>query len=204
MSFQDALNSATPAHRDIQICLNGDLRTQWDAFTTQISELEREKSELEFQLKEESEKPAADARLGVKSPTKARISTVAATIEQVEGKMKALKPEIVKASITLRFVALPFLKWNELVIANPPREGDPNDRMWGYNTLTFYPAAMRLTGHALDGEEVSTITDKQWESLEEVLTDRMMDDVAGAINLLNRQDGASIPFSLADYETAAD
>lgn len=188
MSFAEALKTAKPAHRDISLCLNGELRAQWDKYSSELLE-------AEAQLASEQENNSG--RLSAPSEAKSKIKTL-------EKLLIDLKPEIAKASITLRFTALPFVKWNELVIDNPPRDGDVADRMWGYNTLTFYPAAMRLTGSAVEAGKTVEITEEQWEQLEEVLTDRMMDDVAGAINVLNRQEGTSIPFSLADFEKTAD
>ena len=190
MSFEDALKSAAVGYRDVSICLSGPLRHAWETRTAALQLLEQK-------IEEDRNSAPADARLGQKSP-------MVAAKQKLDKELEALKPDIAAASITLRFSALPFLKWNELVIATPPREGNVADRVWGYNTLDFYPAAMRLTGQKVEDGKASEITNDQWEQLEAVLTDAVMDDIAAAINQLNRKEGAGVPFSLADYAKTQD
>jgi hypothetical protein len=190
MSFDDALDNAALGFRDISVCLSGPLRHQWETRKQAIALLADE-------IEREREEPGPDQRLGQKSEA-------LKTRETLEAELQDLLPKMRAASVTLRFTALDFNGWNELVLAHPPREGNLTDRAWGYNTLSFYPAAMRLTGQAVEDGQAVDVSSAQWDRLEKVLTDAVMDDVANAINTVNRREGAGVPFSLADSATTPD
>ena len=190
MSLDDVLKLAAPAHKDFSLCVSSPLRQEWD---TLVSRLDA----LEVLITEESENPAGDSRLGVKSQNQKLRTELKTQLEQ-------LKPQIAEASITLRFSAMTFVAWNQLLVEHPPREGNLTDRAFGCNSVTFFAAAMRESGQLLEGETIVPITPEQWDKLAAVFTDAVMDEIVTIIMSLNRREGASVPFSLADFEKTAD
>lgn len=179
-AFDEALDEAELNYIDVQVCLKGPLRREWEALTEAITELQ----EQERLAKDE---PAADARMSAKSET-------AKVREDLQAQMEALRPKVLKATVTIRITAMTFAEWNSLVLEYPPRDGNMVDRTYGFNTLEFYPAAMRASGQKVEDDGVSDITPEQWARLEAQFTDAVMDDFARAVNTLNRREGAGVPF----------
>lgn len=151
------------AHRDITICLDGELSVKRDAAMAAYS--------AALQQGEN------DSRLTLK-PGK----TEGELVDLIEDEMR-------DKSITLRFTAVSFGEWNKYIIQNPPRKGNVQDAQLGYNSQTFFMHAARKTGTAVDGDSTEEITSDEWGQIEAALTDGDHDRIAGALIEINRREG---------------
>lgn len=165
-NFKTMLAEAKLPERTVEICLRGDLAADHEA--------------LERDL-ERAENTGADSLAG---------SGATALAERIE----ALEAEMREHTYTFRLRALPRPQWRALVAEHPPRKADDgsvvdSDRI-GVNADTFYEAIIRAC--LIDPE----LTDEEWASLAEALTDRQYEDLADLAWALNRRE-VDIPFSLA-------
>ena len=88
------------------------------------------------------------------------------------------------------FTALPFLQWQELIAAHPPRTDHKVDSVWGYSYATFWPAAIRacMTDPVMDDED--------WETFEGLLSESQLARLGVQVHTLN-ESGPNIPKSSA-------
>jgi hypothetical protein len=95
---------------------------------------------------------------------------------------KAMQDSIV----TVRVVGLPFAEYNKIMRAHPPRKGKPE----GLNPETFFPDVVYKSGWLVeDGKDPIKLADtprSEWDALVAVLTDAEFDDLAKAVNVVNR------------------
>lgn len=164
--FKALLAGAKLPEATVSICLRGDL----------VADHEAAERELEQALNATSNSLAGNG--------------AAAIAERIEG----LEAQMQEHTYEFRLRALPRPAWRALVVAHPPRqteagEIEPTDRT-GVNSETFYEAMIRAC--LIDPE----LTDEQWATLNEALTDRQFQDLSDAAWGLNRRE-VDIPFSRA-------
>jgi hypothetical protein len=127
----------------------------------------------------EAEQRVAEAGTG-------RMSGVPADLREAAD---ALRAEVEAASLSLTFRALPFAKYNALVLEHAPRKGNKSDEVWGFDTLAFFPALVRAC--TVD----PSLTYAQWDRLLDLVTDAAFDELAGKVLAINKRQSTAIPFS---------
>lgn len=163
------LSAAKPAEITVGVCLRGDL-------VAACEDLQRQLDAAERAAPNDSLAAGGEAR---------RIA------EQIE----ALREQMLRSTVVLRFRALPRRKFRSLVDTHPPRpeEQDPvgNDRRIGVNVDALAEPLIRacLVDPQLTDQQLTRI-------LDELLTDRQYDEVFGAAWAVNRGD-VDIPHSPA-------
>ncbi|HEY9414675.1 MAG TPA: hypothetical protein VIQ30_07955 [Pseudonocardia sp.] len=165
--FKALLAGAKLPEKTVPICLRGDLTAEFE--------------NLDQQLEEALRTPA----------TSLEGDGSAAIAEQIE----ALRAEMQAHTYRFRLRAMPHPRWREFCAEHPPRKDDDEkiderDRLLGVNTETFWPALVRRS--VVDPE----LSDTEWATLGEALTDRQFSDLADAAWALNRRD-VDVPFSPA-------
>jgi hypothetical protein len=99
----------------------------------------------------------------------------------------ALRAEMAEALITVRFEAMPRTAWLAMIAEHEPRDGHLVDERTGFNTETFYAAAIRGSWAAPDVEP------DDLDTLLESINARQFDDLADAAFSVNAR-SVSIPF----------
>lgn len=157
--------------REVKLCLRGSLYSAW----------EKAQEELE-KILEELPEEATTATAG-----QLRERRVAAE------KVQKLEKEIEEKSITLKFRAIPFLEYNQLAIAHPPRKDNKSDSILGWNSLTFIPELVKRC--------VVGVSSAQLDKLFTLINDRQFDALGSAAMGVNRSEDGSVPFSQSASET---
>lgn len=169
-SFTDLLKGAKLPEASHPVCLRADLTADFEA------------AERELEALRKQGRPA-DSLAG--SPT-------AALVRRIE----ELQQEMAEATQVFRLRALPKSKWRALVAQYPPRRdektGDPvpEDAQIGINREDFLDALVKVS--VIDPE----ISEEQWVTLLDTLTDRQYSDLCDEAWFLNRGE-VSVPFSRA-------
>lgn len=162
------LANRTFAHRDITICLNGELTLERDRAMADLMATQRAKDDDK----------QGDLRLGQDLVGDAR-----RVVEEIEDRMR-------EHSITLRVTAVSFGEYNKFVIQNPPRKGFAGDQSFGFNTETFFMNVAKRTAVFVDDDgSEHEIADDEWALIKESITDGDHDRIAGAIIDINRREG---------------
>lgn len=118
-------------------------------------------------------------------------------IRAIAQRVEDLRTEMQDYTIEVLFEALPQTRWNELKAEHPPRQDDdggvhPDDRAYGVNVLTFFPAALIACTAAPDD-----LTAEMWtDLLDDKLSDGQISNACMSVWLLNRST-VSVPFSHA-------
>jgi hypothetical protein len=163
--FTTLLKGAKLPERTVDVCLRGDLRTEFEA-------LEREL--------EQAQQRAADSLAGPGT------DDLVARIEAVQAEMR---------EHTYRFVlrAMPKPAWRGLIADHPPRR-DPDgtivdeDRIMEINVGTFWDDLIRRS--IID----PVLDDDAWTQLQDALTDYQFSELGAAAWGLNRSE-VDVPFS---------
>jgi hypothetical protein len=100
-----------------------------------------------------------------------------------------LRAQVEAESVEFEFRALPFTAYNRLVISYPPRKGNTEDEVWGFNTLEFFPALIRACLVS------PPFSDSQFNTLLNSMNDIAHDVLANAAVGLNRREAGIVPFS---------
>lgn len=165
-SIADKIKGARLPIRTVPICLETDLQDQFE--------------ELEQRLLEAQAADEQDKRLG----SGAKVRELAKQIEDV-------RQQMLDHVIDIKMQAVPKRRWTELVKAHPPRDGDKDDEVFGYNTATFFDAAIRAC------TVEPQLDDETWTVLlDEKVTARQYQDLYNAVLALNVR-RVSVPNSFA-------
>jgi hypothetical protein len=106
-----------------------------------------------------------------------------------EAELDDLVRQMHAATLTTRVRAIPHRQWDKLVVDNPPREGNANDKREGFNTSSFYAAVVPLC--------LPDLTRDQYEKLDAVISEGEWDKVCGRVQLVNTH-AVIVPFLPAD------
>lgn len=159
----------------VQFCLDGALYAQYSA--------------AEEELKEARKKDLAtkDARLNSATTKLAR--------DLVE-----LRGRIQQESVSFLLRAMNRKDWSTLTAENPPREGNPVDKPYGYNIEAVIDAAIprSIVSVTKDGEPIEFNPAEDWDGTADEMTDRQYEDFGMAVIALNRG-RQEVPFSLDAY-----
>lgn len=116
-------------------------------------------------------------------------------IKALAQRVQDITDEMAESTITATFEALSSTKWNRLKDAHPPRPNEhggvlDEDRSYGVNIVTFFPAALAACTIAPDD-----LTYEMWADLlgEDGLTDGQQAQVVLAVWMLNKG-VVSVPF----------
>lgn len=166
-TFTERLAAASRPVRVVPVCLRGDL----------VAEVQR----LEEQL-QQARRASVDTLAGRGDAR--RIA------EQIE----ALREQMLEATEEFRLQGVNARVWQQLVVENPPRPNDAQDRQLGYNAESFFPALVRacVVSPELD--------DDAWATLLDVLSFGQFDELAGAALAASRYK-VDVPFSPAASAT---
>lgn len=167
MSLNDKLASKKFPHRDVRICVDGELSAEWSEAMATLVAAERDA--------ERAKEGQGDSRLSGGAVGKAR-SVLAAVEERMQG-----------ALVTIRITAVPFGEYNKFLTQNPPRKGKNES----FDPTTFYMFVARRTGQYVgDDGALEAISKEQWDAIEESMTDGDYDRIAQAVVAVNRSDSA--------------
>lgn len=147
MILDDIIASATPAERDVKICVAGALNARFAVLDAELQDLQQRRF-------------VGDS-LGEADPRRA----IAEEMENLREQMKADEH-----TFTMR--ALPPKAWSDLRAAHGPREG----RMERFNPETLPSALIAASCVRVDGEDVELSTDKVGE-LFDVLNEGQRDEL---------------------------
>lgn len=158
----------TRPEKIVPLCLDAALRAEW------------EKAEAELQS---PARGVADDRLVSGKSDAAR------RVQEIEQRMT-------ESSVVFRLRAMRRSEWAERIAANPPRDGEDDDKQRGYSTETFFDdvIARSIVDVTRDGEPVEFDPEADWSPLADEMTDRQYSDFADVVFILNRGE-ASVPFS---------
>lgn len=104
----------------------------------------------------------------------------------------ALRKQMAAATVEVTLTAMPRGDWLSLIAGHPPRDGNDTDQRVGFNTETFYDAAIRRSWAAPEA------TDDDLTGLLGALNDRQFNDLADAAWSVNAG-GVSVPFGWRDW-----
>lgn len=173
-SFDDILNDADFAHRDVPICLKRSARSDWETAQADL---------LALVERVEATRSGPDGKVHA-------TQGLLREREKAAERVRDLESVIREHTVTFRVVGMPFADYNAVLVDHPPREGNVVDRALGYNTETFHPALIR---QCLVDPQVS---DEQWAKLVARLSDGDFDRLANAALEVNRRhDDGRVPFS---------
>lgn len=205
LTLDEILDGATLPTLTVPLCLNGELRREYEAAKGRI--FERLQQEVAAEQAAAAARPAGDDRLGVKQPAppapgEAPAEGVDADPEQLdpeEPELQRILDEMRRYTVPFLLRALPAQRWSKLVEDNPPRtdpatgQRDPRDAE-GVNVETFWPVTLR--------ESIAdpVVNEARWAKLQNVLTSAQMDKLIKAAKVLNRRD-EDVPFSLSDLRS---
>jgi hypothetical protein len=168
-AVSDLLAQAKLPELVVPVCIRGDLAAEHEQLDEQLTTLRRDLD-------------ADDLRVG--DPRSAELTALAERIQHLEAEMKA-------ATVPFRFRAQNRSKKAAVLLANPPREGDAQDKAFGANRDTYYAAMIRAC--LVDPEPAS---DEEFEQLLDVLSDGQFQELAAAA--VNVSGGpVTAPFSRA-------
>jgi hypothetical protein len=164
--FDTMLDDADLYTRTVPVCLKGSLVAEFEA--------------LEADLQAALIAPDADSKEG-------------SGAQQIAERMEQLREQMTAATYPFKLQALPKPKYRELKAKYPPRQDDEGtildeDRMLDANMDDFPGPLLRAC--VVD----PVLDDTTWARLEEKLTDRQYEDLAGMAIHVNKG-GVNVPFS---------
>lgn len=156
-STRDRLKAAKFPEKTVDICLRGDLQSEWEDLHRQLADVETA--------------AAKDKRLNGDK----RAREIAEQITAVQDQMHA-------DTLVFRLRGLPKKQWDKLLKEHPPRKDNTEDAQLGYNVDTFMAALIRTCTYSPDD-----LDDEGWaELLEDVATEwqfAQLQDAALAVNV---------------------
>lgn len=165
LSAKQKLAAAQLPERTVSICLRADLADDFEALETRLADVQA--------------KARQDPRLN--SGGEAR---------QIAEEMEALREEMRDSSIDVKLRALPRKAWAALGKKHPPRSGNEDDTVAGYNMDTFFDAAVRACWVEPADFEPADITDL----LDNRTTAAQYNELVNTVLALNIRK-VSVPFS---------
>lgn len=139
MSALDTLRAATPARKTVWLCMDAALEAEWD------------RTLAEYENAEDIDHSSLE---------KPRTLEMAERLDAVRDRMRASE-----VGFTFERVG----PWQGLALQSqhPPRDGNPIDRIRGFNIETYYPALIRAACVSVSkrGEDPEPIPDEVWDSL---------------------------------------
>lgn len=157
------LKSASRPERTVEVCLDAALQAEWEILTERLEHTGGGGQPLLNRLDERGE--------------------LAAKIADVEENMRA-------STVTLRFRALPRREWVALTAQHAPRDGNAEDRIFGYDVDATAEAAARAG--LVDPE----LDDDDWAALDDALSQGQWMAIRTAVLAVNAGK-ADVPFSRA-------
>lgn len=160
----------TRPEKVVPLCTDAALQAEWEEAQDALTNAPRE---------------VQDDRLNSGNST----VKLAHAVQEIEQKMLA-------STVRFRLQAMRRADWAAVIAANPPREGDADDKARGYNQETFYDQAISLSIIEVtrDGEVIDFNPLDEWHALADEMTDAQYSKFAEALFVLNRGE-VSVPFS---------
>ena len=116
--------------------------------------------------------------------------SVKSLLKKARARTEPFTARIGDVTIEGEFTTLPFMKWQELVAAHPPRPDSPADEGWGFSYVSFWPAAIR------EAMVDPLMDDEDWDIFLEKLSSGEMVRLGSQVLTLNlRMDDVSVPKS---------
>jgi hypothetical protein len=84
--------------------------------------------------------------------------SVKAMLKRARRKTAPFSTVIGGEELTGTLTAVPYLRWQELVTDNPPREGNDADAGWGFSIASFWGAALKA------GWSDPPMDDEDWDA----------------------------------------
>lgn len=166
-TIDDVFADAKLPRREVPLCLRGDLVAAWQS------------AERRFKQAQDA---ASDEALA--SATSAEAIDLARQMEDLQQQMR-------DATRVFQLQGLPRSEWRELLKAHPPREGNEEDQLVGFNRDTFGTVAFAACC------VMPKVTPAQAEKLvDQVFTDGQWNELFGHIWAMNAGK-VEVPFSLA-------
>lgn len=159
----------------VQFCLDGALYAQYATAEEELKEARRQDLAVK------------DGRLNN--------STTALARQVVE-----LRGRIQEESVSFLMRGMNRKDWATLTAENPPRDGNPVDKPYGFNVEAVIDAAIprSIVSVTKAGEPVEFDPAKDWDGTADGMTDRQYEDFGMAVIALNRG-RQEVPFSLDAY-----
>lgn len=161
MSTKDKISKAQYPTRDVDICLDIGLQEEYEA--------------LHNQLRDAVAREAGDVRLNPGGESK-----------RIARDIKALQVRMAEYVIKFRLQALGARGWEKLQKEHPPRDGNNQDAMLGYNPDTFFDAAIRrctIKPNDLDADDWLALLGD--DDVDGKLTAKQYNDLHEAVLALN-------------------
>lgn len=176
--LRKSLDKASFRYEDVDVCLNGEASVERDRLYRELSD-------------------AADAPQVTMGPV--------AAVAEVQGRIDALEDSMRDELVTLRFRALSFDRWNQIIALRPPREGVAIDARKGYDIVSATKDAAEVAGWVVNGDTTESIPADEWADLWENLSGGDFDRIWGAVTRLNESDGwAGVGFLKKDSTKTPD
>jgi hypothetical protein len=142
VSAVDTLRAATPTRKTVTMCMDGALQAEWERATEELDEAARN-----------------DARSSL-----ADLPATTAVVDRLD----EMRDRVQASEVTFLFERLG--PWEDIALRadHPPREGNPVDRIRGFNIETFFPALVRASCVSVTGKdspEPEAVPDDVWEAL---------------------------------------
>lgn len=162
LSLSEKLSKRTLPTQDVTLCLDGALTAERDALLSRIAELEKKRQK--------------DAEAGSDRARNPELAKALKAVADIEERMR-------ESQVTLRISGLPFVEYNTIMRAHPPKKGAQSP----FNAETFFLAAAKVSAQYVgDDGELEAISDDDWSVLEQSLTDGEHDLLANAVLFVNR------------------
>ena len=165
--LQDILAAASLREESVDVCMAGELNARWEA-------LGRELADLTAMTAGE---PTPTAKLSDASPMARR--------GEISEQMESLRQQMLAASFTFKFRAMPRREYRTLRDEHPPRADKRNEGL--FNMATFPPALIRACM-----VDPVIATDGDWEKLQDLLTEGQITELFNAAWLCN-EGGSEVP-----------
>ena len=114
-----------------------------------------------------------------------------------EALIGSLRSQMAAATVEITLTAMPRAEWLTMIAEHPPRDDNPTDMRVGFNTETFYTAAIRRSWTAPEASDDDVV------ALLGKINDRQFNDLADAAYSVNAG-GVSIPFGWRDWSPTPD
>lgn len=166
MSFNDKIKRASLPHDRVPVCLNHDVARKFFAADQALKAVSSDTKEA-----------FTDERRG---------DSTASLEKAREEAFDAFKAEAIWFEVT----AIPTQRWNELLLENPPAEGNKFHERAGYDIAKFSTAAFEeCAKYVSDEGDVVPLAAEQWAEFWSFVDDGLFDYIAQKVTRINRQDG---------------
>lgn len=159
---------------------------------------------LDLALLDERDKAtAAHARAYAKAKDEDRmVPAKKKAVQDARAELEAIETKIREKSFVLRIEGLDRFRYNQMMVAAPPRKG----RNEPFDPTKFFMLVAKATAKYVDAAgEVHDITKEQWDRIDKALTDGEYDRIARAVLNVNRTAGGQdVGFFGSDSDTTSD